>query len=66
MDLIQLNATLPDNKECITIQVIALNSSVTILKYNLHEPLVSAIHDRGINLRMPIHRSFRKIQLIHP
>lgn len=60
------NETLPDNKECITIQVIALNTSVTILKYDLHEPLESAVYDRGINFRMPVHRSFREIQLVHP
>lgn len=44
-----VDSALPDNKECIAIQVVTLHSCGIILKYDLHEALIGAIYNGCID-----------------
>lgn len=42
-------SALPNNKECIAIQVVTLHSCGIVLEYDLHEALIGAIYNRCVD-----------------
>lgn len=59
-------SSLPHNKECITIQMVALNSGIIVLEYDFHKTSVSTIDYGCVNLWRSVHQSIWEINLVNP